>query len=73
MHNGILFVVVDSSLFIFESRMHWEVGYFGKPKLRPELRTDGMKKDLPENLRGNPSAQQCAQCRWARLDQVVYA
>jgi hypothetical protein len=24
-------------------------------QLRPELRTDGMKKDLPENLRGNPT------------------
>ncbi|KAJ5783312.1 uncharacterized protein N7518_008989 [Penicillium psychrosexuale] len=35
--------------------LHWEVGYFGKPKLRPELRTDGQKKDLPENLRGDPT------------------
>ncbi|KAF7717984.1 Uncharacterized protein PECH_004687 [Penicillium ucsense] len=35
--------------------LHWEVGYFGKPKLRPELRTDGRKKDLPENLQGNPT------------------
>ncbi|KAJ5544269.1 hypothetical protein N7513_007080 [Penicillium frequentans] len=36
-------------------QLHWEVGYFGKPKLRPELRTDGKKKDLPENLKGNPT------------------
>ncbi|KAJ5138751.1 uncharacterized protein N7515_003599 [Penicillium bovifimosum] len=35
--------------------LHWEVGYFGKPKLRPELRTDGKKKDLPENFKGNPT------------------
>ncbi|KAJ6161139.1 C2 membrane targeting protein [Penicillium chermesinum] len=35
-------------------QLHWEVGYFGKPKLRPELRTDGMKKDLPENFKGDP-------------------
>ncbi|KAF3389143.1 Meiotically up-regulated protein [Penicillium rolfsii] len=35
--------------------LHWEVGYFGKPKLRPELRTDGKKKDLPDNLKGNPT------------------
>ncbi|KAJ5779363.1 hypothetical protein N7457_007083 [Penicillium paradoxum] len=35
--------------------LHWEVGYFGKPKIRPELRTDGQKKDLPENLKGNPT------------------
>lgn len=34
--------------------LHWEVGYFGKPKLRPELRTDGKKKDLPENFKGDP-------------------
>ncbi|KAB8074115.1 hypothetical protein BDV29DRAFT_174226 [Aspergillus leporis] len=37
--------------------LHWEVGFFGKPKLRPELRTDGKKKDLPENLRDNPQFQ----------------
>ncbi|OQE43624.1 hypothetical protein PENCOP_c003G03882 [Penicillium coprophilum] len=36
-------------------QLHWEVGYFGKPKLRPELRTDGKKKDLPDNLKGNPT------------------
>lgn len=36
-------------------QLHWEVGYFGKPKLRPELRSDGKKKDLPENLKGNPT------------------
>ncbi|KAE8355805.1 hypothetical protein BDV28DRAFT_145744 [Aspergillus coremiiformis] len=34
--------------------LHWEVGFFGKPKLRPELRTDGKKNDLPENLKDNP-------------------
>lgn len=34
-------------------QLHWEVGYFGKPKLRPELRTDGKKKDLPEALKGD--------------------
>ncbi|KAJ5505877.1 C2 membrane targeting protein [Penicillium expansum] len=36
-------------------QLHWEVGYFGKPKLRPELRSDGKKKDLPKNLRGDPT------------------
>ncbi|KAJ5899684.1 hypothetical protein N7495_004428 [Penicillium taxi] len=36
-------------------QLHWEVGYFGKPKLRPELRTDGKQHDLPENLKGNPT------------------
>ncbi|EAW10548.1 C2 domain protein [Aspergillus clavatus NRRL 1] len=37
--------------------LHWEVGFFGKPKLRPELRTDGKKKDLPENLQDIPEFQ----------------
>ncbi|KAJ5595279.1 uncharacterized protein N7459_001487 [Penicillium hispanicum] len=36
-------------------QLHWEVGYFGKPKLRPELRSDGKKKDLPDNLKGDPT------------------
>ncbi|KAJ5815138.1 hypothetical protein N7474_006915 [Penicillium riverlandense] len=36
-------------------QLHWEVGYFGKPKLRPELRTDGKNKDLPENMKGDPT------------------
>ncbi|KAL1969495.1 hypothetical protein VTN77DRAFT_8933 [Rasamsonia byssochlamydoides] len=37
--------------------LHWEVGYFGKPKLRRELRTDGKNKELPETLREDPSLQ----------------
>ena len=37
--------------------LHWEVGFFGKPKLRPELRTDGKKKDLPEHLKDVPEFQ----------------
>jgi hypothetical protein len=37
--------------------LHWEVGFFGKPKLRPELRTDGKKKDLPDNLKDIPEFQ----------------
>ncbi|CAL5874764.1 uncharacterized protein PFLUO_LOCUS9066 [Penicillium psychrofluorescens] len=36
-------------------QLHWEVGYFGKPKIRPELRTDGKNKDLPENMKGDPT------------------
>lgn len=43
---------VDSEM---PGQLHWEVGYFGKPKLRPELRTDGKKKDLPESLKGDPT------------------
>ena len=37
--------------------LHWEVGYFGKPKFRPALRTDGKDRNLPENLRDEPSLQ----------------
>lgn len=37
--------------------LHWEVGYFGKPRFRPELRTDGKNQELPENLRSEPMLQ----------------
>jgi len=37
--------------------LHWEVGFFGKPRLRPELITDGKKKDLPENMQDIPEFQ----------------
>ena len=37
--------------------LHWEVGYFGKPKLRPELRTDGKNRNLPKHLRDDPAFQ----------------
>lgn len=37
--------------------LHWEVGYFGKPNLRPELRTDGKNRNLPENFRDDPVFQ----------------
>jgi Ca2+-dependent lipid-binding protein len=37
--------------------LRWEVGYFGKPRLRPELRTDGKNQELPENLRHEPTLQ----------------
>ncbi|KKY18537.1 putative meiotically up-regulated protein [Phaeomoniella chlamydospora] len=37
--------------------LHWEVGYFGKPKIRPALRTDGKDKTLPDNLKDEPSLQ----------------
>ncbi|KAI5370533.1 putative C2 domain, synaptotagmin-like mitochondrial-lipid-binding domain, C2 domain superfamily [Septoria linicola] len=37
--------------------LHWEVGYFGKPQFRPELRTDGKNKALPDTLKDNPDLQ----------------
>lgn len=37
--------------------LHWEVGYFGKPKLRPALRTDGKNRNLPETLKDQPELQ----------------
>lgn len=38
-------------------RLHWELGYFGKPNIRPELRSDGKRKDLPPNLQDDPAFQ----------------
>lgn len=37
--------------------LHWEVGYFSKPKFRPALRTDGKNKNLPETLKDDPDLQ----------------
>ncbi|KAG8531084.1 uncharacterized protein KY384_004441 [Bacidia gigantensis] len=37
--------------------LHWEVGYFSKPKLRPALRTDGKNKALPDTLKDKPELQ----------------
>ncbi|KAK7535639.1 hypothetical protein IWX49DRAFT_510087 [Phyllosticta citricarpa] len=44
----------DSSM---PGELHWEVGYFGKPKFRPELRTDGKNKNVDPKLRDNPEFQ----------------
>ena len=37
--------------------LHWEVGYFSKPKFRPALRTDGKNKHLPDTLKDTPELQ----------------
>lgn len=37
--------------------LHWEVGYFGKPKFRPALRTDGKDKNLPDALKDDERLQ----------------
>ncbi|KAK3670336.1 hypothetical protein LTR78_009790 [Recurvomyces mirabilis] len=37
--------------------LHWEVGFFGKPSLRPALRTDGKNTNLPDNLKNRPELQ----------------
>lgn len=37
--------------------LHWEVGYFSKPKFRKELRTDGKNKALPSELKDDPKLQ----------------
>jgi Ca2+-dependent lipid-binding protein len=37
--------------------LHWEVGYFGKPKFRPALRTDGKDKNLPDSLKNHEALQ----------------
>lgn len=38
-------------------KLHWEVGFFGKPNIRPELRSDGKKRDLPKNMQDDPRFQ----------------
>ena len=38
--------------------LHWEVGYFGKPKFRPALRTDGKDRSLPKELADDPKFQE---------------
>ena len=37
--------------------LRWEVGYFGKPKFRPALRTDGKNTNLPDTLKDQPELQ----------------
>lgn len=37
--------------------LHWEVGYFAKPKFRPALRTDGKNTNLPDSLKDDPELQ----------------
>ena len=37
--------------------LHWEVGYFSKPKFRPGLRTDGKDQNLPDALKDHPALQ----------------
>ena len=37
--------------------LHWEVGYFGKPKFRAAMRTDGKNKALPDALKDKPEFQ----------------
>ena len=38
--------------------LHWEVGYFGKPKFRPALRTDGKDHSIPKALADDPKFQE---------------
>ena len=37
--------------------LHWEVGFFGKPKMRPAMRTDGKDPNLPPALRDEKELQ----------------
>jgi Ca2+-dependent lipid-binding protein len=37
--------------------LHWEVGFFGKPQLRPALRTEGKDVNLPDSLKDMPELQ----------------
>ena len=37
--------------------LHWEVGYFGKPRFRPALRSDGKDRNLPKALEDDKALQ----------------
>ncbi|PGH36871.1 hypothetical protein GX50_00329 [[Emmonsia] crescens] len=37
--------------------LHWEVGYFGKPRFRSALRTDGRDPNLPATMKDDPALQ----------------
>lgn len=37
--------------------LHWEVGYFTKPRFRPALQTDGRDPNLPEGMKNEPELQ----------------
>lgn len=45
---------VDSEM---PGELHWEVGYFSKPKFRPALRTDGKNRNLPKSLQDREELQ----------------
>ncbi|KAI9681383.1 MAG: hypothetical protein M1817_002666 [Caeruleum heppii] len=38
-------------------QLHWEVGFFGKPKFRPALRSHGQNTNLPDKLKDKPELQ----------------
>ena len=38
-------------------KLHWEVGFFGKPFFRPALRTDGKNPNLPDGLKDKAEFQ----------------
>ena len=38
-------------------KLHWEVGYFGKPQFRHALRTDGKDRNLPDALKDKKELQ----------------
>ena len=44
----------DSSM---PGELHWEVGFFGKPRFRPALRSDGKNVNLPKSLKDKPEFQ----------------
>jgi len=38
-------------------KLHWEVGYFGKPQFRPALKTSGKDVNLPDQLKDKKELQ----------------
>jgi C2 domain len=61
-HPGKMYPQVSKLMGLAEGsempgELRWEVGYFGKPRFRPALRTHGKDVNLPDNLKDDPNLQ----------------
>ncbi|KAI4155871.1 MAG: hypothetical protein LQ340_000701 [Diploschistes diacapsis] len=51
--------------------LHWEVGYFGKPRFRPALRSDGRDRNLPKALADKKELQDDKGALITEMDDAV--
>lgn len=57
MHQQISTLAGADSGSSMPGKLHWEVGFFGKPDFRPALRTSGKDVNLPAGLEDRPELQ----------------
>jgi Ca2+-dependent lipid-binding protein len=57
MHKKISTLSGEESGSTMPGKLHWSVGFFGKPNLRPALRTNGKDINLPKELQDHPELQ----------------